>query len=230
MYLVWKPTGGLMETNESTDHPPFGAARLAARHDIRGPHGPLRIAVDFDGVLFDHIPYVLRGFRDAHGIDLEKEGLRHWDFFQYRAVREKGLTWNCVRTILARIDGDALLHDTDAYDPHAARVMGDWMDAGHRVSVVTAREETSRTTTEAFLARNGIPHHELVMGARIKTGYDVLVDDAPHNVLMAAADGGLALLMDHSYNRDVPTRRNPLRVHDWRDVERAARVRPKVPA
>ena len=42
----------------------------------------LRIAVDFDGVLFDHVPYVLRGFRDAHGIDLEEEGLRYWDFFQ----------------------------------------------------------------------------------------------------------------------------------------------------
>jgi uncharacterized HAD superfamily protein len=72
-----------------------------------------------------------------------------------------------------------------------------------------------------FLARHEIPHTALVMGASRKTGYDVLVDDAPHNVLMAAADGGLALLMDHPYNRDVPTKRNPLRVHDWHGVEKA---------
>jgi 5'(3')-deoxyribonucleotidase len=58
------------------------------------------------------------------------------------------------------------------------------------------------------------------MGARTKTGYDVLVDDAPHNVLMAAADGGMAILMDHPYNRDVPTKRNPYRARSWRDVER----------
>ena len=35
---------------------------------------------------------------------------------------------------------------------------------------------------------------------------------------MAAAAGGLALLMDHPYNRDVPAQRNPLRVNDWQDV------------
>ena len=171
---------------------------------------------------------MLRGFRDAHGIDLAQEGLRHWDFFQYRAVREKNLTWSCVRDVLTAIDTDAVLHDTDPRDPLAARVMARWIAEGHHVSVVTAREEASRSTTESFLARNGIPHHALVMEARIKTGYDVLVDDAPHNVLMAAADGGLALLMDHSYNRDVPTRRNPVRVRDWADVEAAVAVHRQV--
>lgn len=179
----------------------------------------LRIAVDFDGVLFDHIPYVLRGFRDAHGIDLEAEGLRYWDFFQYRAVREKNLTWSCVRDVLSAIDQDPVLHECDPRDPHAADVIARWRSAGHHVSIVTAREPAARACTEAFLRRNGIPHDALVMGAAVKTGWDVLVDDAPHNVLMAAADGGLALLMDHPYNRDVPTKRNPLRVGDWLEVE-----------
>ena len=188
--------------------------------DKRNERGKLRIAVDFDGVLFDHVPYVLRGFRDAHGIDLEEEGMRHWDYFQYRAVREANLTWACVRSVLQRVDTDPLLHEMPPKDPHAARVMNQWMDAGHEVLVVTAREETARATTERFLARNGIPHDALVMGASRKTGYDVLVDDAPHNVLMAAADGGLAILMDQPYNRDVPTRRNPVRARTWREVER----------
>ena len=68
------------------------------------------------------------------------------------------------------------------------------------------------------------------MGAATKTGYDVLVDDAPHNVLMAAADGGMALLMDHPYNRDVPTKRNPVRVRSWRDVDVAVAVTGAIPA
>src|SRR5581483_5772315 len=185
----------------------------------RPPRPNLRIAVDFDGVLFDHIPYLLRGFRDAHGIDLAAEGLRHWDFFQYRAVRERNLSWNAVKTVLERIDQDPVLHDCDARDPDAADVIASWRAQGHQVSVVTAREPGARATTEAFLARNGIRVDEVVMGARLKTGYDVLVDDAPHNVLMAAADGGLALLMDHPYNRDVPSKRNPLRVRRWREIE-----------
>ena len=181
----------------------------------------MKIAVDFDGVLFDHVPYLLRGFRDAHGIDLQEEGLRFWDFFQYRAVREKNLTWQCVSTVLKAIDTDAAIHMLPPRDLHARAVMQRWMDDGHEVNVVTARTEDARETTELFLRRNEIPHDRLVMSASRKTGYDVLVDDAPHNVLMAAADGGLALLMDHPYNRDVPTKRNPLRVRDWREVGQA---------
>jgi|GEM_PF-2149709 len=181
--------------------------------------GGLRIAVDFDGVLFDHVPYVLRGFRDAHGIDLEAEGLRYWDFFQYRAVREGGLTWNCVQKVLQKVETDPVAHDVPLRDAHAAAVMRRWRQQGHRVEVVTARDPESRPVTEDFLRRHGIAYDRMRMGVAIKTGYDVLVDDAPHNVLMAAADGGLALLMDQPYNQDVPTHRNPLRVRDWREVE-----------
>lgn len=187
--------------------------------DLSSPAGSLRIAVDFDGVLFDHVPYLLRGFRDSHGIDLEEEGFRFWDFFQYRAVREKNLTWQCVKNVLSAIDTDEAIHELPPRDPHARQVMKRWMDAGHEVRVVTARDEMSRETTEMFLKRHDLPHDALVMNAARKTGYDVLIDDAPHNVLMAAADGGLALLMDHPYNRDVPTTRNPLRVRNWHDVE-----------
>lgn len=208
-------------TGDKEQTPAEGAMRIAVDSDeqARPFDRILRIAVDFDGVLFDHTPYLLRGFRDAHGIDLAAEGLRYWDFFQYRAVREKNLTWHCVSRVLEAIDTDPVIHELPPRDEHAAAVMGRWRDAGHHVSIVTARNPRARPTTEAFLRRNGIPHDALVMGAAVKTGYDVLVDDAPHNVLMAAADGGLALLMDHPYNRDVPTHRNPLRVGDWLEAE-----------
>lgn len=188
----------------------------------------MKIAVDFDGVLFDHVPYVLRGFRDAHGIDLQDEGMRYWDFFQYRAVREKNLTWACVRTVLRNIDLDDAVHQMPPKDVYAAIAMGEWMDDGHEVSVVTAREEESRATTESFLKRNAIPHQKLVMGASRKIGYDILIDDAPHNVLMQAASGGLALLMDQPYNRDVPDSRNPLRVRTWREAARKVAERAPV--
>lgn len=179
------------------------------------------IAVDFDGVLFDHVPYMLRGFRDAYGIDLAAEGLRHWDLFHYRAVQDAGLTHRCVRRVLDAIENDPVLHQEPPRDRHAAGVMADWQAQGHKVSVVTARMERSRPVIEEFLKVNGIPHDALVLQAGLKTGYDVLVDDAPHNVLMAAADGSRALLMDHPYNRDVPTHTNPRRVYDWHDVQKA---------
>jgi len=193
----------------------------------RAPDGELTIAVDFDGVLFDHVPYVLRGFRDAHGIDLADEGLRYWDFFQYQAVREAGLTEECVRSVLDRIETDPALHERGPRDPFAARVMDAWKQAGHRVDVVTARGEISREVTRRFLRTNEIPYDELVMEAETKTGWDLLVDDAAHNVLAAADEGSTALLMDQPYNRDVDAQGNPRRVRDW--VEVARRLETTVP-
>jgi uncharacterized HAD superfamily protein len=87
-----------------------------------------------------------------------------------------------------------------------------------RVDIVTARGEISREVTERFLATNEIPYEDLVMEADVKTGYDVLVDDAPHNVLQAADTGSLALLMDQPYNRDLDANDNPYRVHHWDHV------------
>ena len=182
---------------------------------------PIRIAVDFDGVLFDHVPYVLRGFRDRYGIDLLDEGLRHWDFYHYQAVRDADLPPSKVHGLLRDIETDRLLHLEPPLDAAAVPVMQAWVDAGHAVEIVTARSREAEETTRTFLRHHGIPHTGVHMEVRLKTGWDVLVDDAPHNVLMAAADGTRALLMDHPYNRDVPAHTNPLRVRGWRDVGRA---------
>lgn len=201
---------------ESSDHGPPTPDPHASGD---GPR--MEIAVDFDGVLFDHVPYVLRGFRDAYGIDLGGENLRHWDFFQYQAVREAGLTEACVRSVLDRIETDPALHEMPPRDPFAARVMDAWKQAGHQVDVVTARGEISREVTRRFLHTNEIPYDDLVMEAEMKTGWDVLIDDAAHNVLAAAEEGSRALLMDHPYNRDVDASTNPARVHDWVDVAHA---------
>lgn len=198
--------------------------------------GRLRIAVDFDGVLFDHVPYVLRGFRDRLGIDLAAEGLRHWDYYHYKAVQAADVPFSAIRDVLHDIETDEALHREPPRDPLAPRIIAEWMAAGHSVEIVTARNRHAEAATRAFLAHHEIPHNGLVMERSLKTGWDVLIDDAPHNALLAAADGSLALLMDHPYNRDVPTHTNPIRVQDWQDVaERveaalAARTRPTATA
>jgi uncharacterized HAD superfamily protein len=178
----------------------------------------LRIAVDFDGVLFDHVPYVLRGFRDRLGIDLAAEGLRHWDYYHYKQVRDRDLPPSQIQAVLRDIETDQKLHREAPRDKLAGRVIQSWIDAGHTVDIVTARSREAESATRAFLRQHGIPYHSLVMERWLKTGWDILIDDAPHNALLAAADGTLALLMDHPYNRDVPTHTNPVRVQDWQDV------------
>lgn len=181
--------------------------------------GGLRIGVDFDGVLFDHIPYVLRAFRDTHGIDLSREEFLHWDVTRHEAVRERGLTWQCVRSVLQAIETDPLVHEAPLRDRYSGDVIRRWRSDGHTVQVVTARDPESRVVTQAFLEGNGIEHDGLRMGVDLKTGYDVLVDDAPHNVTAAAAQGGMALVMDQPYNRYVEEREGLVRVRNWFDVE-----------
>ncbi len=201
-------------------------------NQTRQPGERLRIAVDFDGVLFDHVPYVLRGFRDRLGIDLAAEGFRHWDYYRYKQVQDADLPPSQIQAVLNDIETDLKLHREPPRDRLAARVMAEWMAQGHLVDVVTARSRVAEKATRAFLAEHGIPHNHLVMERGLKTGWDVLIDDAPHNVLMNAADGSLSLLMDHPYNRDVPTHTNPVRVKDWQEVAEQveAHVAKSVPA
>ncbi len=182
-------------------------------------HLVARIAVDFDGVLFDHVPWVLRAFRDRYDVDLNDEGFQYWEYYQYKAVEEAGLTVAEVKELLRNLETDSVIHKSPLRDAHARTVMQEWSDAGHEVHVVTARQEFSKQVTLGFLNRHRVPFDGFHMGVHIKTGYDLLVDDSPHNVLMAAAAGGRALLMDHPYNRDVPCETNPSRVHDWQDVQ-----------
>lgn len=195
-----------------------GDAARPARQTRGALRKKLRIAVDFDGVLFDHVPHLLRALRDAHNVDLLEEGLRHWDFMQYRCVKRAGLTFQDIKPLLEAIETNLPLHRAGLRDPAARRVIAAWKRAGHTVNIVTAREEVAREATAQFLSLNRVPYDRLIMDAKVKTGWDLLVDDAPHNVLAASAAGGQAFLMDHPYNQAVVCDGNPRRVHTWREV------------
>lgn len=181
---------------------------------------PWHVAVDFDGVLFDQARHVREGFVEVHGIDLGPVETWPSDLTEHPPVREAGLDENDTWEVFHRVHNDPAAHETDPMDADARRVLADLLDAGHRVDIVTARDPASRANTEAFLERNELPHRELVMGAREKTGYDVLVDDLPVHVRRAAGDDTLGLLMDQPYNRAYEADGNPRRVADWAAVER----------
>jgi len=182
----------------------------------------VRVAVDVDGVLFDHLPHIHRAFREADGVDLAEEGFRHWDFQAYDAVREAGLDREAVRAVLDRVETNPRLHRAPPLDRRAPSVMASWRSAGCSVEVVTARGEVSRAVTELFLAANGIPHDELHMDVAEKTAWDLIVDDAPANARAAARAGTPVLLMDQPYNRSVDEAGPIRRVRDWAQARAAA--------
>ncbi len=90
-----------------------------------------------------------------------------------------------------------MLHEEPPRDARSRDVMNRWRRDGHEVLIDTARDPRARTAADRFLAVNAFTHDRIVLGTDRKTGYDVLVDDAPRNVLIPAADAGLARLIDH---------------------------------
>lgn len=184
------------------------------------PEPPARVAVDFDGVLFPQHEHVRERFVEIHDVDLGPVDTWPSDLTQHPPVREAGLDEEDTWEVFHAVHNDAAAHETGPLDADARRVLAALIDRGHHVDVVTARSPESRAVTQAFLDRNELPHRELVMGARDKTGYDVLVDDLPVHVTRAAEEDALALLMDQPYNRAFQADGNPRRVAGWADVER----------
>jgi uncharacterized HAD superfamily protein len=182
-------------------------------------HGDeLRIAVDFDGVLFPQSRHVRELFQEVHGIDPGPAERWPWELTEHPPIKDEGLTKEDTWEVFHAVHTDLDRHEEDLLDPHAADVLAALQEAGHRVEIVTARDPESREPTRFFLDRNGIPHDRLVMGDNEKTGWDVLVDDLPPHVERAAANGALGLLHDQPYNRAYESDGNPRRLADFREL------------
>lgn len=180
-----------------------------------------RIGVDFDGVLFDQVPHIIRGFRELHDVDLAPVESWHWNLSEHPAIQAAGLTEDQIWQVFRQLELEEAIHRADPLDPHALEVLGAWQARGWQVHIATSRPEHSRPAVEAFLSHNQVPHDLLEMGVYPKTGYDVLVDDLPPNVQAAAEDGGHGLLFHQPYNVSFETDGNPRRVQGWREVEAA---------
>jgi hypothetical protein len=179
----------------------------------------LRIAVDFDGVLFDQSRHVREVFQEVHDLDPGPAEDWPWRLTDHPPIREAGLDSNDTWTVFDAVHNDTDRHREPPLDPRTVDVLGRLREAGHTVEIVTARDPASREPTEFFLDRNDIPHDRLVMGDNTKTGWDVLLDDLPPHVERVAQDGALGLLHDQPYNRAYETDGNPRRVAGFHELE-----------
>ena len=101
------------------------------------------------------------------------------------------------------LDGLASLALLDATAPMAVRGL---RVAGHRVTVVTARhpEPDGRGILSQWLHRHGIGLDELHFETlKSRSGCDVYLDDAPHNIAEIRAAGRHCVVRDTTYNRHV---------------------------
>ena len=159
----------------------------------------LRIGLDVDGVLADYMAGVAAMGRSlGHAVERALHGPTRYDLVEPGWFPDAASAGAAMSGLLGKIGDLALL---DATAPDAVSRL---RSAGHRVVVVTARDERIRDDTSIWLGRHGIDADEVVFERnKSSTGCDVYLDDAAHNVTELRDAGCLAVVYDAPYNRDI---------------------------
>lgn len=159
----------------------------------------MRIAVDVDGVLADHVSAVLSRLRTEHGgFTRTKSTMTHWD------EPLPSLDTSLKPEIEAAESDPAFVHEIP---PIEGAIEGTTMlaDRGHELIIVTARPEENLPMTHKWLEANEIPYNReesLSTKGQMKTISDaeVLIDDFPGHIRDFAKTGRYAILFAQPWN------------------------------
>lgn len=178
----------------------------------------MTILVDMDDVLEDLTGAWIDWLNSLHGYEVDKNAPRNWDMrYSFPELSEEDIYrplyqdefWETVKPI-----------------PGAAETLERLISEGHEVYVVTASNyQTIKTKMESVLFRY-FPFLEwdnvIITSRKGMINGDVLIDDAPHNLL--DVDCG-RILMDAPHNRSFNAEMYGIyRVHSWKEAYRTVRM------
>ena len=160
----------------------------------------LHIGIDVDGVLADYMGAAAHMGR-AHGHTIVDTTPSTYGLVEPGWFPDAEAAAAVMQAV--HRDGLASLALLDATAPPAVQEL---RAAGHRVTVVTARhpEPDGRSILTRWLHQHGIDFDELHFETlKSRSGCDVYLDDAPHNIAEIRAAGRHAVVRDTTYNRHV---------------------------
>lgn len=181
----------------------------------------MRIAVDFDDVLYPYHHYLRRRIKRRFGLDLSRDRITTFYYELHPKLQQAGITreqlWKEVQDAWMEADSHA---EAGLLDPEAPRVIERLKRAGHTVVLCTARLEAALPAMQVFLRRHKVRPDALLLGQEHKTGFDVLVDDFPKHAEENAATGGHSILYHCDENSNFDESRHPRihRVYSWTEV------------
>jgi FMN phosphatase YigB (HAD superfamily) len=167
-------------------------------------------------------------------IDIDSTLHHYWDQLDAVAQRRFGValpyaeqaTWEIgllepeqVRAAVAETHEDEQVLAAVPY-PGAVEAVRDWHEAGHFIHVTSHRRPGAHDATARWLDAIGLPYDELYCSydklARAREiGIDVLVDDAPANLLGALDSGMTAATLLHPWNRTLCEEESVICAPDW---------------
>ena len=179
-------------------------------------HRGFQVGVDLDGVCVNYVDELRPYAADELGCDPDTlPAPVEYEFTDWGMTREQFLRAH-ERAIN---DGRAFRRAQPI--PGAVDGLQRLSDAGVHLSIVTKRllvtgqHRLVAHDTVDWLEDHEIPYWDLMILRRDKDGIDVdvLIDDAPSNVLAQIIGGGDAIVFDQPYNRDLPEEID--RAQDW---------------
>lgn len=157
----------------------------------------MRIAVDVDGVLADHLTPFVTDLEAETGFELRPEELDTWD------LPLPGGETDLLTAVTRRLADPSYIRRAPVVDG-AVEGVERLRERDHEVVVTTHRPAHTHSVTREWLADNDIPYDEYlddVPENKGEVGADLLVDDYHGNVRDAIDAGWAGLLFRQPWNR-----------------------------
>lgn len=174
----------------------------------------MRIAIDIDSTLHEYWDVFAKLARKRFGVSLAYEHQVTYEIDRLRPEQVAALTAesHCALHVLGARPYDGAVETVRA-----------WHDAGHFIHITSHRAQDAHDATAQWLDQIGLPHDELYCSfdkvtrcAEIEI--DVLIDDAPDNILRAQERGIVPATILHPWNRELCEEEGVIAARDWREL------------
>lgn len=187
----------------------------------------MKLGIDLDGVVYNfHVPFCKLAEKK---LKRELDYPECWNFF----AEQWGITFQEFDELMAFGVKYRNLWWVGPEIEGAKNGLQELIDDGHEIVIITHRgpkgaEMEARWATEHWLAVHRIPHHELfITHEKTKFDLDLIVEDAPKNVLAAQAAGEIGVCYTQPWNTDDKEEWNgsgpQYRVDNWEQVVKVVR-------
>ncbi len=109
--------------------------------------------------------------------------------------------------------------------PGAKETLEELSQAGHKLILITARNEMFRDITENWLEKHKIPYHELhhdddKAPLAVEKDIALFIDDRKENAAQIAAENIPVILVNKYHNLNFESNNNILKADDWNEIKK----------